>query len=207
MNLEEAHNRGECDPETCGFCKKDAADECTCYEHFGGHQMGCPQYGRRAAPASTPAKMYCDFCDGVGWYEGGKTLKTKCEKCNGTRVVVTPSLASTGALTVILREDSDDGIERADADLGRIAAGERRVVMAPPESYFHQLRLRVAEDPSLANKIEVVYLDKQGIRHEIGIRSMEDQLRWPAGFLRNLWDLQVKIDRIRHRKATGGAGK
>jgi len=30
---------------------------------------------------------YCDRCDGCGWYEGGKTLKTTCEKCGGTGVV------------------------------------------------------------------------------------------------------------------------
>lgn len=28
-------------------------------------------------------KEICDQCDGCGWYEGGKTLKTTCEKCNG----------------------------------------------------------------------------------------------------------------------------
>lgn len=26
----------------------------------------------------------CDQCDGCGWYEGGPTLKTTCEHCNGT---------------------------------------------------------------------------------------------------------------------------
>lgn len=30
---------------------------------------------------------YCDLCDGCGWYEGGKTIKTKCAKCQGTGVV------------------------------------------------------------------------------------------------------------------------
>lgn len=25
----------------------------------------------------------CDRCDGVGWYEGGKTLQTQCNKCSG----------------------------------------------------------------------------------------------------------------------------
>jgi len=28
--------------------------------------------------------QYCDRCDGVGWYEGGKTLQTTCEACAGT---------------------------------------------------------------------------------------------------------------------------
>lgn len=26
----------------------------------------------------------CGCCDGCGWYEGGKELKTTCEVCNGT---------------------------------------------------------------------------------------------------------------------------
>jgi DnaJ-class molecular chaperone len=28
-------------------------------------------------------KEECDFCDGCGWYEGGPTLMTTCEKCGG----------------------------------------------------------------------------------------------------------------------------
>jgi hypothetical protein len=32
-------------------------------------------------------KEYCDRCDGCGWYEGGATLRTVCEKCNGTGIV------------------------------------------------------------------------------------------------------------------------
>ena len=30
-----------------------------------------------------PAVVLCDNCDGCGWYEGGKKLQTKCEKCRG----------------------------------------------------------------------------------------------------------------------------
>ena len=26
----------------------------------------------------------CSYCDGCGWYEGGKYLQTQCEQCNGT---------------------------------------------------------------------------------------------------------------------------
>jgi len=35
-------------------------------------------------------KWECDRCDGCGWYEGGKALKTKCEKCGGTGVLDKP---------------------------------------------------------------------------------------------------------------------
>ena len=31
--------------------------------------------------------MYCDDCDGCGWVEGGKALKTICKTCKGNGVV------------------------------------------------------------------------------------------------------------------------
>lgn len=37
-------------------------------------------------PDDGPAVERCDSCDGCGWYEGGKTLKTTCEKCGGTGI-------------------------------------------------------------------------------------------------------------------------
>lgn len=33
-------------------------------------------------------RVYCWRCDGCGWYEGGKTLQTKCEVCAGTGVLI-----------------------------------------------------------------------------------------------------------------------
>lgn len=42
-----------------------------------------PQYMKDAIKR----REYCDFCDGCGWYEGGKTFKTTCHKCKGTGVV------------------------------------------------------------------------------------------------------------------------
>lgn len=33
------------------------------------------------------SQIYCERCDGCGWYEGGKTLRTKCEECDGAGVV------------------------------------------------------------------------------------------------------------------------
>lgn len=38
---------------------------------------------------------YCDRCDGCGWYEGGATLNTTCEKCGGSGVITSaPALAA-----------------------------------------------------------------------------------------------------------------
>lgn len=39
------------------------------------------RWGRAGRPSPREA---CDRCDGCGWYEGGVTLKTPCEKCGGT---------------------------------------------------------------------------------------------------------------------------
>jgi hypothetical protein len=46
----------------------------------------------------TPAKLsgwhlsrglaeYCGDCDGCGWVEGGKTIKTECKACAGAGLV------------------------------------------------------------------------------------------------------------------------
>jgi len=35
-------------------------------------------------PTAPNALYYCDKCDGCGWVEGGKALKTDCKACEGT---------------------------------------------------------------------------------------------------------------------------
>lgn len=42
--------------------------------------------GRSKEEPAQKRVEYCDRCDGCGWYEGGKTLQTTCEKCGGTGV-------------------------------------------------------------------------------------------------------------------------
>ena len=37
----------------------------------------------------SPKYWLCDYCDGCGWYEGGKCIQTKCDKCDGHGVVLT----------------------------------------------------------------------------------------------------------------------
>jgi hypothetical protein len=44
---------------------------------------------------------YCGDCDGCGWVEGGKTLKTPCSACGGTGA----SLASHPLVSHRLTED------------------------------------------------------------------------------------------------------
>ena len=44
-------------------------------------------HAARVAELEAEVAQGCDRCDGCGWWEGGATLKTKCEKCGGTGVV------------------------------------------------------------------------------------------------------------------------
>jgi len=32
----------------------------------------------------TRSITWCDQCDGVGWWEGGRTIKSPCSRCSGT---------------------------------------------------------------------------------------------------------------------------
>ena len=43
------------------------------------------EIGRNAALARW--YEYCGDCDGVGWVEGGKAIKTNCKTCDGTGMV------------------------------------------------------------------------------------------------------------------------
>jgi hypothetical protein len=97
----------------------------------------------------------------------------------------------TRALTVLLTRDISVGQAQADSDL---AAIETSQVIAHPtnEGYFHRLRLRVAENPALAEKIAVFYQDEKGKLREIGLH-FEDELRWPPGFMQELWEEEMRI--------------
>ena len=35
-----------------------------------------------------PKYWECDRCDGVGWFEGGESIKTQCDVCHGHGVVM-----------------------------------------------------------------------------------------------------------------------
>jgi len=39
-----------------------------------------------------PKYWYCDSCNGCGWAEGGKTIKTNCKDCAGHGIVLTKGL-------------------------------------------------------------------------------------------------------------------
>lgn len=112
-------------------------------------------------------------------------------------------IKTTKALTLVMHADRGD--EQADKDLEALKTGLTTSMFrqSMPESYFHQLRLRVAEDPSLADKIQVLYEDYDGTVKEIGLTDKDifgPNNWWPVSFSKKLWDIELKISRVTHDK-------
>ena len=104
-----------------------------------------------------------------------------------------PTLPNQKALTVCMLED--DGAGEADRYIEGIEGGGSAFVLTKSEMLFHQLRLRVAQDPSLTDKIGVYYLVK-GEWESVGLKY-EDELRWPVGFLMGAWEKETEIKSTR----------
>jgi predicted ATPase len=80
-------------------------------------------------------------------------------------------------------------------------SGRRCLVETHSEMFFHRLRLRAEMTPELREKVAVYFADppdhldcRQPRR--IGLR-MEDELRWPPGFLQEGWELESEIEAVR----------
>ena len=104
----------------------------------------------------------------------------------------------TRQLTVIVQEDSSD--EWAANDIERLKQPESGQIFqfAAPEMYFHELRLAVSKEPSLAEKIVVFARTPEGLK-ECGLK-FEDELLWPVGFLQSTWEKESEIQKIRGHK-------
>jgi hypothetical protein len=105
-------------------------------------------------------------------------------------------------LTVVISDNLDP--VQADADIQAIKDGSTVVQTGISEDYFHRLRLRVAEDPSLADKIAAFYL-KDGVLIPVGL-GYEDELIWPVGFLQAGWEEEIKINKARKKLTSDGNG-
>jgi len=99
-------------------------------------------------------------------------------------------------ITVIMRPER--GAKEADDAIDCIKKGGTVFIIDPPELYFHQLRLRVAQDPSLERRIAVFYLREDQVMQEVGLK-FEDELLWPVGFLQSGWETETKINAVRQR--------
>lgn len=65
--------------EYIGRCLDNFADTMKARDHWWGFKT--------TKLLETPTPEYCGDCDGVGWYEGGRTLQTPCHKCDGSGLV------------------------------------------------------------------------------------------------------------------------
>jgi hypothetical protein len=126
-------------------------------------------------------------------YEQIKALITRCGMSSTGALL--PAVKMQKALTVVMLHD--DGAVEADQALAKLDAGGAFVV-TKSEMFFHQLRLRVAIDPTLLEKIDVFYLTDGGYQ-PVGL-LYDDELRWPVGFLLDAWRTEGEIQAVRGDK-------
>jgi hypothetical protein len=119
---------------------------------------------------------------------------------------ILPALPGQKALTVTMLKD--DGDVQADAAIEAIKAGTSTFhVTNPSRLFFHHLRLRVALEPALADKIAVYYLtdaEDPNKRWRLVGLGKDDQLRWPPNFELDLWEKEAQISAVGGHPAPGG---
>jgi len=103
-----------------------------------------------------------------------------------------PPVMMDKALTVLMQ--TDDGDNEAERYLANIDDGCAFVV-TKSEMFFHQLRLSVAKNPEIANKVSVLFY-QDGEYKKVGL-GYEDELRWPVGFLEGAWSMEIEISKVR----------
>jgi hypothetical protein len=101
-------------------------------------------------------------------------------------------------LTVFMEPDS--GPNDADRDIELIKAGSPIQRKNVSELYFLQLRLRVAQDPSLASMIDVRYdaKDGRGLVPVPVTGKKGEVLGWPPGFLNMAWRVELDTQQAYH---------
>lgn len=85
-------------------------------------------------------------------------------------------------------------------------SGKTALVETHSEMFFHRLRLRAAQDPSLMDKIAVYFIDapKDGVcckPRPVGL-GYEEELRWPEGFLQEAYETEMQINAVRQSLET-----
>lgn len=85
-------------------------------------------------------------------------------------------------------------------------SGRLALVETHSEMFFHRLRLWVALNNNLIDKIAVYFIDEPqhgecSQPREIGLASGE-QIKWPIGFLGEAWDTEKRISLIREARST-----
>jgi len=83
-------------------------------------------------------------------------------------------------------------------------SGKTALVETHSETFFHRLRLRAAQNPSLKDKIAVYFIDppKNGICSDprpVGL-AFEDELQWPEQFLEEAYETEIQINAVRQAR-------
>ncbi len=83
-------------------------------------------------------------------------------------------------------------------------SGRTALVETHSEMFFHRLRLRAAQDPSLMDKIAVYFIDppKDGVcrpPRPVGL-GYEEELHWPERFLEEAYETEIQINAVRRAR-------
>jgi predicted ATPase len=86
-----------------------------------------------------------------------------------------------------------------------LALSDRSVLVEThSEMFINQLRLRAEMTPGLMDKIAVYFIDPPKNGHCAQPRpidlSSEGELRWPAGFLQESWEIETRISAVREAR-------
>lgn len=149
------------------------------------------KYGTESRYAATVLQMF----------ESAKAMPT--EEASKLNPAVLPALPGQKALTVVMHKD--DGDVQADAAIAAVQRGDTFLLpQGVSELFFAQLRLRIALDPSLADKIAVYYLIP-GERRYQEASPADPCTKWPVGFCNDLWEKELQISSVKG-VADGRAG-
>lgn len=94
--------------------------------------------------------------------------------------------------------------ELADFFCALALSGRTALVETHSEMFFHRLRLRAAQDPSLMDKIAVYFIDppKDGVcrpPRPVGL-GYEEELHWPEQFLEEAYETEIQINAVRRAR-------
>lgn len=91
--------------------------------------------------------------------------------------------------------------ELADFFCSLALSGKTSLVETHSEMFFHRLRLRVAQDPSLMDRIAVYFIDRpaDGLCSKPRLVNLgyEGELQWPEDFLQEAWETESQINAVR----------
>jgi AAA ATPase domain len=85
-------------------------------------------------------------------------------------------------------------------------SGQSTIVETHSEMFFHRLRLRASMSPEVADKIVVYFIDEPkggqcALPRRVGL-TLNEEPRWPRGFLQEAWETETLISLVRGTRRT-----